>query len=307
VLAEPDRDALTVELCGVAARLASELAGSTVLLAPQELTAEEAGAWGADRLVRILGAGADEDVARAVARWARTAGPWAIIAGSTSYGREIASRVAATVGAGLTGDAVDLEVVGDRLVAWKPAFGGQLVAAITATSPLQMATVRAGVLSRPLPRERAAEVSEVTIEPRRRVEVLLRRREDSLEGLGEAEAVIGVGAGIDSTDFPHLEELRRLLGAEIGCTRKITDKGGMPHARQIGITGRSISPRLFVAVGTSGKFNHMAGVRTAGTILAINPDPDAPVWNYADVGVVGSNRSPPLLVDELRRVLVKSD
>jgi electron transfer flavoprotein alpha subunit len=103
-------------------------------------------------------------------------------------------------------------------------------------------------------------------------------------------------------ELDQLAELRRVLGAEIGCTRKVTDAGWMPHARQIGVTGRCIAPRLYVAIGTSGKFNHMVGVRAAGTVLAINPDPDALVWHYADVGVVATfQECVPLLVEELRQ------
>ena len=114
----------------------------------------ELGAWGADEVVHLRGANVEEDVARAIAEWTRTfaAPTWAIIVGSTAWGREVASRVAARLGAGLTGDAVDLEVSNGRLVAWKPAFGGQLVAAIEASSPIQMATVRAGMLTAPTPR-----------------------------------------------------------------------------------------------------------------------------------------------------------
>ncbi len=304
VVAESGRDPLTRELCGAAAQLASELGGSTVLLAPQELTTAEAGSWGADRLVRVVGAEADEDVARSVESWARTEQPWAIIAGSTAYGREVAARVAAALDAGLTGDAVDLEVVDGRMVAWKPAFGGQLVVAITATSPLQMVTVRAGVLPRPLPREHVAELTELAVEPRHRLRIKDRHAEDSLEALEEAEVVVSVGQGIEPDDYGQLTELCQLLGAEIGCTRKVTDKGWMPHARQIGITGRSIAPRLFVGVGTSGKFNHTAGIRSAGTVLGINPDPDAPLWDYCDAGVVATWQEVlPLLVEELRGVL----
>jgi electron transfer flavoprotein alpha subunit len=304
VVGEPNRDVLTQELCGAAADLASKLGGATVLLAPQELSATQAGSWGADRLVRIVGAEAEEDIARAVEQWSRAELPWAILTGSTAYGREIAARVAVAVDAGLTGDAVELDVVDSRLVAWKPAFGGELVVAITATSPIQMATVRAGVLPPPLAREREAERTELAVEPRRRVRILGRHVEDSFETLAEAEVVIGVGRGFDPEDYGQLEELRTLLGAEIGCTRKVTDNGWMPHARQIGVTGRSISPRLFVAVGASGKFNHMAGVRAAGTVLAVNPDPDAPIWDYCDAGVIGTWQEVlPLLVEELRGVL----
>jgi electron transfer flavoprotein alpha subunit len=263
-----------------------------------------AGSWGADRLVHIIGADVEEDIAGAVAGWARSHQPWAILTGSTASGREIAARVAAAIDAGLTGDAVDLDVADGRLVAWKPAFSGALLAAITATSPVQMATVRAGVLPRPQPRAHIAEVTSIIAAPRNRVAIRLRRQDDSLERLSDTDAVIGVGLGLAREDLPHLEVLRELLGAEIGCTRKLTDRGWMPHSSQIGITGRSISPRLYVAIGTSGKFNHMVGVRSAGTVLAINPDRHAPVWNHADAGIVSDWQDCiDLLAEELRRAI----
>ena len=145
VIADPGHDALTRDLCGLAARLASEVNGSTLLFAPNDLGAAVAGSWGADHLVRIVGCDVEEDIALAVTSfvWEMPMRPWAILASSTAYGREVASRVAATISAGLTGDASDVEVVAGRLVAWKPAFGGQLVAPVTATSPVQyLKTVR---------------------------------------------------------------------------------------------------------------------------------------------------------------------
>jgi len=99
--------------------------------------------------------------------------------------------------------------------------------------------------------------------------------------------VIGVGRGVDPVDYPALDPLRAALGAVLGATRKVTDAGWLPRARQIGITGRSITPTLFVSIGSSGKFNHMVGVRNAGTVLAVNSDPDAGVFAVADVGLVG--------------------
>jgi electron transfer flavoprotein alpha subunit len=95
--------------------------------------------------------------------------------------------------------------------------------------------------------------------------------------------------------------LRTLLDAELGATRKVTDKGWLPRARQIGITGRSIAPRLFVSVGASGKFNHTVGLRAAGTVLAINNDAGAPIFEAADIGIVGDWREVlPVLVEQLR-------
>ncbi len=303
VIVEPDRAHMTRELLGVAARLASEIDGSTVAITVDAPDAKQLGAWGADEVRHLRGENVEEDVAAAVTTWAVDVEPWAIITGSTAWGREVASRVAARIGAGLTGDAVDLEVAVDRLIAWKPAFGGQLVAAIEASSPVQMATVRPGMLTAPDPRalDLAPPVADVEMPSRGRVRVLARTPDDDLDPLAHTTAVTGVGKGVPPDEYDALEPLRTLLGAELGATRKVTDEGWLPRARQVGITGRSIAPRLYVSIGASGKFNHIVGLRAAGTVLAINNDPDAPIFQAADIGIVADWRDAlPLLVSALR-------
>jgi electron transfer flavoprotein alpha subunit len=241
------------------------------------------------------------DVAAAVSGWAEQAGPWAVLAPSTAWGREVAGRAAARLGAGLTGDAVGFDVDDGRLVAWKPAFGGQVVAAITASSPVQMATVRPGMLPRREPRQDGAVTTRLEVTPRRRLRVLDHARDDDTNALAEAAVVVGIGTGLGPDDYALLDPLLDVLGAELGATRKVTDKGWLPHARQIGITGRSIAPNLYIAIALSGKFNHMVGVRSAGTILAINPDRDVPVFAASDVGITaGWREAVPALVAELR-------
>jgi electron transfer flavoprotein alpha subunit len=303
VVAEPDRTHATRELLGAAARLAAEIDGHVVAITLEESQAAEFGSWGADRVVHVANENVEADVATAVVHWTLTAQPWAIIVGSTAWGREVASRVAARLDAGLTGDAVDLEVSDGRLIAWKPAFGGQLVAAIGATSPVQMATVRAGMIAALAPRTISEEprvTKSLTYPPSGRVRVLARTRDDDLEVLADADVVIGVGRGVAPDEYEELEPLRTLLGAELGATRKVTDEGWLPRSRQVGITGRSIAPRLFVSIGASGKFNHTVGLRAASTVLAINPDPTAPIFQAADVGIVADWRDAlPLLVSEL--------
>ena len=242
-----------------------------------------------------------EDVARAVTVWAEEGRPWAVLAPSTAWGREVAGRAAARLGAGLTGDAVGFDVDDGRLVAWKPAFGGQVVAAITATSAIQMATVRPGMLPRLEPRPDGAVLTRLAVTTRGRVRIRAAARDDDTNTLAEAAVVVGVGSGLTPDDYVHLDPLLDVLGAELGCTRKVTDRGWQPHARQIGITGRSIAPNLYVAIGLSGKFNHMVGVRSSGTILAINAERDVPLFAAADVGIVGDWREVvPALTAELR-------
>ncbi|MDE0653337.1 MAG: FAD-binding protein [bacterium] len=309
VLAEPARDRHSRELLGAAARLATAVGGHVVALGPA--AGAELGGFGADAVRRISAAGtrtdpapadghrglAEEDVAAAVGDWAEGVQPWAILAPSTAWGREVASRVAARLGAGLTGDAVGLSCDDGRLIAEKPAFGGYVIADIACSSAVQMATVRAGVLGLPEPR-RAPDVpmTEITVTPRGRLRVLGRRRDDDGDLLAHAEVVIGVGQGVDVADYERLGADARKIGAELCATRKVTDVGAMPRARQVGITGHSISPRLYVAIGLSGKFNHTAGVRAAGSIVAINPDPEAPIFDWCDVGFVADWRD---VFDEL--------
>ncbi|MHB1711877.1 MAG: electron transfer flavoprotein subunit alpha/FixB family protein [Acidimicrobiales bacterium] len=111
--------------------------------------------------------------------------------------------------------------------------------------------------------------------------------DDDVETLSRATVVVGVGAGVEPGSYPEIGRLAALLDAELAGTRKVTDNGWLPRSRQIGITGRSISPRLYVAIGIKGKLNHMVGVREAGTVLAINCDRDAPIFRNCDVGIVG--------------------
>jgi electron transfer flavoprotein alpha subunit len=133
-----------------------------------------------------------------------------------------------------------------------------------------------------------------------RVRLLGAGREDDLDQLATAQVVVGVGTGVSPDEYAGLQPLLTALGAELAATRKVTDKGWQPRSRQVGITGRSISPSLYAAIGLSGKFNHMVGVRGAGKILAVNTDPNALVFDSADIGIVADwHQAVPLLVAAL--------
>jgi electron transfer flavoprotein alpha subunit len=178
-----------------------------------------------------------------------------------------------------------------------------LVAAITSSSPVQMATVRAGVLPSLTPRSRRARVEQLDAGASSRTQVIARTRDDDLDALAEAAVVVGVGTGVAPDEYPALQPLLTLLDAELGATRKVTDRGWLPRARQIGITGRAISPRLYVALGVSGKFNHMVGVRAADTVLSVNRARDALVHDSCDIGIVAEVREAvPLLVAEIEQI-----
>jgi electron transfer flavoprotein alpha subunit len=296
VLIEPGRPRVAWELLGAAAKLAGQRGGRVAAIAvtapgDPEPDAYELSCRGADELVVLRGGPAESDVAGGLSQWCGQTHPWAVLVAGTMWGREVAARTAARLGVGLVGDAVELTVEDGRLIAWKPAFGGKVVAAIASSSSTQLVTVRPGILGLSIPRDgRPLGSTELTAPSRGQTQLLSSQIEDEMDELAAADCVIGVGRGVAPEEYVQLDPLRRVLGAELAATRKVTDVGWLPRARQLGITGRSIAPRLYIAVGMSGKFNHLIGVRRSKRILAINSDPDALVFSCADVGIVGDWR-----------------
>jgi electron transfer flavoprotein alpha subunit len=304
VFVEPDQDRETRELLGQAAMLAQRLSGRVVALGAHLPDPANAGSWGADELVRLDGGTDARSTAAACADWAGAVRPWAILAPSTLWGREVSGRVAARLGAGLAGDATAVEVAEDgRLRCWKPAFGGGLVAEVGFRSAIQLATVRSGVLPLLRPRTGTAALGEDWPAPElsHRLNTVRWNREDEIGALAAAKAVIALGVAVGPEEYGLLEPLRLALGAELAATRKVADQGWQPRSRQIGITGRSVAPRVFLAVGTSGNFKHLVGARRANLIVAINNDPQAPVFDGADLGIVADWRIVvPRLAEALR-------
>jgi electron transfer flavoprotein alpha subunit len=302
VVTESGRERLARELLGEAAQLAHSVSGEVVAIGSDEWSPEQLDTFGADRIVTVRGSRVEEDVAGAVAGWCLSASPWGVLFPGTLWGREVAGRCAAALGAGLTGDAVGFGVEDGRLVSWKPAFGGRLVAAITASSRVQMATVRPGVLELRSAREPIGNNASETLaaEARGRVEVLEEGRDDDVEALLVARVLVCVGASVPPDEYDNLRPLLEVLGAELAGTRKVTDKSWLPRARQVGITGHSVAPAMYLALGVQGKFNHVIGTRSAGTVLAVNNDADAPIFDWADIGIVADWRQAvPALVAEL--------
>ena len=305
VLGEPGRHRVNSELLGAGAGLAAAIGGRCVMSIDVVDDWEALSGQGVDRVLRHAGTTGAEDVARMLEGRLTRDPPWAVLAPGTAWGREVAARLATHLGAGLTGDAIALEARDGRLVAFKPAFGGRMVAEITCTSAVQMATVRPGILPglRPRPNGPFA-VEHLEAAPGSRTRIIERHRDDDRDQLANADLVIGVGAGVDPADLPEIEAHAAAIGAELCATRRVTDAGWMPRARQVGITGHSIAPRLYLAIGISGKFNHTVGIRSAGTVVGINPDPDCELWSACDVGMVGDWRAAfdlliPRLADEL--------
>ncbi|TMA43928.1 MAG: electron transfer flavoprotein alpha/ beta subunit [Deltaproteobacteria bacterium] len=288
---------VTAELLAKAAVLAVDLGGPVEALVIGRGAAEAPAlaAAGADRVLVAEGPGLDpyttDAHAAVLAEAIRARAPRLVLLGSTALGRDLAPRVAARLGLGLTGDAIDLDLDTEgRVRQHKPAFGGTIVAPILSRTRPEMATVRPGMLRPAEPdASRRAVVEKIPVPAHApRVEVV--RREllpDAAAALDSAAVVLGVGKGIGGPEaLPAIRQVAERLGAAIGATREVTDAGWLPKQHQVGLTGRAIAPRLYVALGVSGAMEHLVGLRRAATIVAVNTNPKAPIFKAADLGVV---------------------
>ncbi|MEM0321245.1 MAG: FAD-binding protein [Thermoprotei archaeon] len=216
--------------------------------------------------------------------------PYAVFFPSTVKGREVAGRVAAALRLGLTGDAVDLKpTTGGELVQVKPAFGGNIMAEIVSRTIPQLATVRPGVFE---PRELGSgeckpKWLDYELNTPEAIRLVAYRPAGLASDLYRARFVICAGYGVGSPEgFKEVAEFAKSVKAAVGATRKIVDLGWAPPHIQVGLTGKSINPDLYVAIGVSGATNHMIGVRRARVILAVNRDPRASIFSSCDIGIV---------------------
>jgi len=237
-----------------------------------------------------------ECYAAVLAEMARRWRPEVILCGATSVGRAFLPRAAALLKTGLTADCTGLEVRDSDglLVQTRPAFGGNIMARIVCPRRRpQMATVRPKVLTPASPGGRRP-VPVVWFRPsavalRSPVEVLEEHFEQAPgESIAEADVIVAGGRGVGSAEgFGVLRELARLLGGAVGASRAAVDAGWMPYSHQVGQTGKTVQPRLYIACGISGAVQHLVGMQSAGKIIAVNRDPEAPIFRVADVGLVG--------------------
>ncbi|MCK4283896.1 MAG: electron transfer flavoprotein subunit alpha [Candidatus Brocadiae bacterium] len=249
---------------------------------------------------------ADDAHSAVLARLIADRRPEIVLAGATSQGRSLIPRVAVLCRTGLTADCTGLEIDAEtgNLLQTRPAFGGNVMATIvTASRRPQIATVRPKVMT-PLKRKgettpqvhRWCPPAELTAS---RVEVL--GRQQAAEGsvnIAEADVLVAGGSGVGGPQgFELLRKLASALGGEVAASRAAVDAGWIPYERQVGQTGKTVHPDLYVAVGISGAVQHRAGMQSSGTIVAVNSDPAAPIFEIADYGIVGDYREvlPPLI------------
>lgn len=213
--------------------------------------------------------------------------PRYIIFPSTVTGREVSAMVAAKLNLGLTADCIDVAIEDSMLVQHKPAFGGGIVASITSKTSPAMATVRPGMFKL---RSGSSDfkVEKISVKSKSSIEKENFEPVSSVfKSLNSSETVLGVGRGLKSkSNISQVMDLATKLSASVGGTRPIVDMRWMPRQQQIGLTGVSISPKTYIALGISGQDNHVVGIRYAGKVIAVNIDRNAPIFNSADIGVI---------------------
>lgn len=233
--------------------------------------------------------------------------PWGVLFASVAFGKEVAARVAARLGLGVLADAIDLTVEGGAPVAEHAAFGGAVIVKKTlGRGPYLVCVKPNAFVAKEAPVEIAEERVEVVVsEDSRRVRVRerVRREAGGRPAVDQAAVVVSGGRGLkDPANFRLVEELADELGAAVGASRAAVDAGWYPHSNQVGQTGKTVAPQLYIAVGISGAIQHRAGMQTSKTIVAINKDAGAPILSMVDFGVVGDLfEVVPKLTQEIRR------
>jgi electron transfer flavoprotein alpha subunit len=253
------------------------------------------GKYGADLVVVSEHAGfaryAREAIAATVAARAKS-GYRAVLVPFSANGRDLAARVAAKLDAPLGSDVTSIAIAGDAIIVRHPGFANKVNIDLTITGPTAVISLRPSAFT---PVEKPKTPRTETLAPAAdpgAERVVVKDVIDGAKGkidLGEAPVIVSGGRGLKAAEhFKLVEDLAAAFGnAAVGATRAVTDDGWRPHSDQIGQTGRQVSPQLYVAVGISGAIQHLAGMRTARTIVAINKDPEAPIFKVADYGIVG--------------------
>ena len=218
--------------------------------------------------------------------------PAAVLFSGSALGRDLAPRVAARCGVGLASDCTALTVDGGILVATRPVFAGKAVQKIAFAKSPAMATLRPKIFAPAIGGGAAAvETLEFAYDAAASARAVVKEVVESAGGkadLTESEIIVSGGRGLKGPEnFPLVEQLAEALGATVGASRAVVDAGWRPHSDQVGQTGKTVSPKLYVAVGISGAIQHLAGMSSSRCIVAINKDPEAPIFKVADYGIVG--------------------
>lgn len=309
---------ITYELISEGRRLADSLGQSvTTLLLGSDIkeTASTMGQYGADKVLvaddpRLKTYTTDAYVS-VIAELVKADNPAILLLGASVQGKDLASRLSARLEAGMAQDCTAFSLENGTLVATRPIYAGKAYAKVTFNEgELQMATARPNVLTLNVPdSSRSAEIldAQFTLDDNllktKVVDVL--KDESGKIDLTEADKIVSGGRGMKGPEnYNILEELAEAIGASVGASRSAVDAGWRPHTDQVGQTGKVVSPNLYIACGISGAIQHLAGMSTSKVIVAINKDPDAPIFQRADYGIVEDLfKVIPPLTEEIKKIM----
>lgn len=296
-----------------ARRLADALGGSVdalVLAAGAVQGAEQVGRFGADKVITLTNAAfglyAPEGYARAIAQRVKSGAYGAVVFAASATGKDLAPRVAARLGRPLAQDVTDVGFQGGAVTLTRPVYAGKALLKLKITGTPAMISLRPSVFT-PVERPKTGtqETAPVEGSAGRVVVKQIKAAEAGTLDVAEAPIIVSGGRGLkEPANFKVLEELAAAFAgrAAVGASRAVVDAGWRPHAEQVGQTGKTVSPTLYVAVGISGAIQHLAGMRTSKVIVAINKDKDAPIFKVADYGIVGDLfEVVPKLTEEIKK------
>ncbi len=299
-----------------ARRLADALGGGVgvdalVLAAGPVRGVDQLGGFGADRVVTLtnpaFGSYAPEGYARVIADRVKTSAYGAVVFAASATGKDLAPRVAARLGRPLVQDITDVSVAGGAVTVLRPVYAGKALLKVRVAGTPAVLSLRPNVFT-PVQRPKAgAQESAVVDGSAGRVVVKqIKAAPAGTLDVAEAPIVVSGGRGLkEPANFKVLEDLAAAFGgrAAVGASRAVVDAGWRPHADQVGQTGKTVSPTLYIAVGVSGAIQHLAGMRTSKVIVAINKDKDAPIFKVADYGIVGDLfEVVPKLTEEIKKL-----
>jgi electron transfer flavoprotein alpha subunit len=278
---------------GIADTLGAEFA-ALVIGSGAGSAARELGSYGAGRVLvvddPVFAQHSNTAVSAVIAEIAQREQAGIVFLPASQMGKDIAPRVAVKLGAGLAADCVGLQIEGGDIVASRPVYAGKALIDVRITTPVKVFTLRPNVFTA-VPREGQAVLETVSVIVDRKefgsvvqsVKVSAGRPD-----VTEADIIVSGGRGLKGPEHFHLvEELADVLGAGVGASRAVVDAGWRPHDEQVGQTGKTVSPTLYIACGISGAVQHLAGMSSSRCIVAINKDKDAPIFQVADYGVAG--------------------
>ncbi|OGW84952.1 MAG: electron transfer flavoprotein subunit alpha [Omnitrophica bacterium RIFCSPLOWO2_01_FULL_45_10] len=313
---------IAFELLGEGKRLAKKLGVklcAVILGDGLSSSAEELSSRGADKIYLIeaqqLKSYQDEPYTNILVELIKEYKPEVILCGATTIGRSLISRVAVRIDAGLTADCTGLDIDEEKrlLLQTRPAFGGNIMATIiTPNHRPQMATVRHKVMKEAdVDRSKRAEVIKKNypdnfLKSRTKILDIVEEIEETIN-LAEADIIVSGGRGVGGGEnFSIIKELAKALGGAVGASRSAVDAGWMPYSHQVGQTGKTVCPKLYIACGISGQIQHLIGMQSSKVIVAVNKDPDAPIFKVATYGIVGDLfEVVPALAKEFRTILNK--